>query len=411
MKILWIDFETRSVAELSNKGGKSVGLYNYMNHPSTRNLMMAWKFCNESVQLWERHKEPLPSHLYNLFYDPSIWIGAFNSPFERYDLNYLCGIEIPPTRFIDPQVGARYLSMPPDLESVCNILDVPPNLAKDPRGDELVDLFCKPKQTRKKKGEERTTYFNDWASHPKEWEEFCEYCKKDVLAEEEVYRRMELLRALPLPPFERKLWDFDQKVNDRGMPVDVGFVQKAYKLALRAKQEALDKQNQLTGLQNANSTDQLLPWAKKRGYPYNTLNKSFVDAALKDPEVQMDPLGREVLKARREAASTSYTKLAAILRQVSPDGRLRHQFVFMGSSRCGRWAGSAVQLHNLARPEVLGKTDANPEGFNFEDLDVVNDARALVYDEKYDEIKAKYGSVLSVIKSLVRTVFVAPEEA
>ncbi len=409
MKILWIDFETRSAAELSNRGGKSVGLHNYMIHPSTQNLMMAYTFGDE-INLWECHKGPMPPLVRKAFADPEVTIGAFNSPFERYDLNYLCKIELPSTRFIDPQIGARYLSMPPDLGSVCHILDVPPNLAKDPRGDKLIDFFCKPHKKRKKKGEEAETYFNDWNSHPKEWEEFCEYCKKDVLAEEEIYRRMEILRALPLPPFERKLWDFDQKVNDQGMPVDLLFVQRAYKLALRAKQEALSKQNLLTGLQNANSTDQLLPWVKERGYPYNTLNKNFVDATLKDPLVTLDPTARLVLKARREAASTSYTKLAAILRQVSPDGRLRNQFIFMGSSRCGRWAGGGVQLHNLARPETIGKSDTNPDGFNFEDLDVINAARQMIYTEDYDGMKAKYGDVLSVIKSLIRTIFVAPEE-
>src|SRR5208283_442910 len=337
-------------------------------------------------------------------HNPDVQIGAFNSPFERYALWHKLDIFISASRFIDPQVGARYLSMPPDLESVCNILDVPPNLAKDPRGDKLIDLFSKTQKNRKKKGEEAETYFNDWNSHPKEWEEFCTYCKKDVLAEEEIYRRMEILRALPLPPFERKLWEFDQKVNDRGMPVDVGFVQKAYKLALRAKQEALDSQNLVTGLQNANSTTQLLPWVKERGYPYNTLNKNFVDAALKDPAVTLSSDARQVLKARREAASTSYTKLAAILRQVGPDGRLRNQFIFMGSSRCGRWSGNAVQLHNMARPNGT-----------FEKKKNLDDARALIYAEDYEGLKKRFeekgkpGNVLLIIKNVIRTVFVAPE--
>jgi hypothetical protein len=55
----------------------------------------------------------------------------------------------------------------------------------------------------------------------------------------------------------------------------------------------------------------------------------------------------------------------------------------------------------MARPAVVG-------GYDFEDQKVVKEARAMVYGEKYDEIKAKYGSVLLVVKSLIRTVFVAP---
>jgi DNA polymerase len=295
------------------------------------------------------------------------------------------------------------------LETVCYALDLPEGLYKDKRGGELIDLFCVPKKTRKKKGEEQQIYFNDWKSNPNEWAEFGEYCKQDVIAEEEVYRRIEMLEALPLPPFEQKLWIFDQTVNDRGLPVDVDFVQKMLKIAVRAKQESLDAANAITGLENSNSTTQLLPWVRERGYPYNTLNKNFVDAVLKDTEVNITPECRAALKARRESASTSYTKLSAILRQVSNDRRLRYQFIFMGSSRCGRWAGNAVQPHNLARPGVVGKTNENPDGYNFEDMEVVNDARAMIYREDYDALKAKYKEVLLVVKFLIRTVFVAPE--
>jgi DNA polymerase bacteriophage-type len=406
MKILKIDFESRSTVLL--RGKESVGLYNYWIHPTTEILMMAWKWQDYPVELWQPHLGSLPSKLINKLHDPDVFVEAFNSPFERCGLWHKLNIFVPASRFIDPQVGGRYMALPDDLETLCLTLDVPPHLAKDPRGEDLIDLFCEPKKHKKKEG--GGLYFNDWNSHPKEWAEFGDYCKQDVVAEEEVYRRLEILQALPLPPFERKLWIFDQKVNDRGVPIDVVFVQKALRLAQRAKQEALDKQNLLTGLENSNSTTQLLPWVKERGYPYNTLIKNFVEAVLKDAEIQLTPECREVLKARREAASTSYTKLNAVLRQVCNDGRLRNQFIFMGSSRCGRWSGTAVQLHNFPRPETLGKTEENPDGYDFEDEAVLDEARALVYAEDYDAIKTKYQNVLSVIRSLIRTIFVAPEE-
>lgn len=411
MNIIKLDFESRSTVPLGGK--ESVGLYNYWNHPTTEILMLGYKLPGaDKVELWLPYgnQVPMPEELFRGIrktQDPdSNWfLEAFNSAFERYGLQYKVGLTVPASKFLDPQVGARYLSLPADLETVGDALDLPPNLAKDKRGEDLIKLFCEPHTTRKKKGEVQTTYFNDWNTHPKEWEEFCEYCKRDVIAEEEVYRRCEILQALPLPPFERKLWVFDQKVNDRGIPVDVEFVEKALRLAIRAKSDALKKQNAITGLENSNSTSQLLPWVKERGYPYNTLNKSFVDATLKDPTVTMSLDCREVLGARRESASTSYTKLAAILRQVCKDGRLRNQFIFMGSPRCGRWSGTGVQLHNLARPETLGKTPENPDGYDFEDEAVLDEARALVYGENYGEIKAKYKNVLSVIRSLIRLSF------
>jgi DNA polymerase len=409
LNILKIDFETYGTVELG--GQQSVGTYNYCQHPDTEVLMLGHKMPGETkASLWEPHRGGFPSFLRDALRDPDVFVEAFHSTFERYILDFKLGITVPVSRFIDPQVSARYLSMPGDLETVCEILDLPPAFAKDKRGEELIKLFCEPQKNKKKRGEEQTFYKADWTTHPEEWEIFGEYCKQDVIAEEEVARREQILGALPLPDFERRLWEFDQKVNDRGIPVDRDFVEKAYALAVRSKQEALDRQNLITGLENANSPDQLKGWLKPRGYPFNTLRKETVDSVLKDPDIKLADEARVVLKARREASSTSYKKLAAIMRQLSPDNRLRGQFIFLGSPRCGRWSGNAVQLHNMARPAVLGITEQNPKGYDFEDMEVVMEARGMIQREDYDGIKAKFGSVLLTVKSVIRTVFVAEEK-
>ena len=403
IKVLRIDFETCSAVELS--GQESVGLHNYMTHPTTRALMLAYKLPGaKTVDIWFPHEGPMPAELRAALLDPEVFISAFNSAFERYGLEFLCGFKLHPSRFIDPQVGCRYLTLPASLEGAGEVLGLPAHLKKDARGEELIKLFCVPHYTRKKKGVEPKMFFNDWNSHPSEWLEFSDYCIQDVIAEEEVERRCEILEALPLPPFERKLWIFDQIVNDRGIPVDVELVEKAYRLGVRAKEEAIAEQDAISGLENSNSTTQLLPWAREHGYPYNTLGKDFVDAVLKDPQIVLSEECRKVLTKRREAASTTYTKLAKILRQVSPDGILYNQFVFMGSTRCARWSGNGVQLHNLARPD---KT--------FESYKSLADARALIRAEDYEGIKERFkdqktdkpGSVLLVIKNCIRSVFIA----
>ena len=63
---------------------------------------------------------------------------------------------------------------------------------------------------------------------------------------------------------ERKLWEIDQVINDRGLYVDRSFVERANRLATRAKKEAIEKQNELTGLDNANSNSQLLSRSRTR---------------------------------------------------------------------------------------------------------------------------------------------------
>lgn len=400
-KILRLDFETFSYAEL--RGKASVGVWNYWHHPSTEVLMLGYKLPGAKTPLlWEPRLASMPGDLLSAILDPLVLISAFNSTFERYGLGKL-GFVIPIARFIDPQASARYLSMPGDLDEVSTILGLPSHLAKSKRGEELIELFSKPYKLRKKKGEEQQYGRNTWETHPAAWEEFKNYCIQDVVAEEEVSRREEILQALPLPPFEREVWEFDQKVNDRGIPVDVEFVEKMYRLAVRSKKEAKEAFEKLTSVENASSPEQVKKWAKPQGYPFGTLRKETVASVLKDPDIKITDVCRQALMMRQESASTSYQKLGKILQQVSPNGRLMGQFIYMGSPRCGRWSGNAVQLHNLARPALVG-------GFDFEDQKVVREARQMIYAEDYDGIKKKYGSVLLVVKSLVRTVFVASRE-
>ena len=316
------DFETSSEAEI-----RDVGLYNYATHPSTRVLMFSYAFVETLfdkpvVKRWEPRggKISMPSDLMLSIRDSDDQIIAFNSAFERYIFRYVLGIEIPASRFQDPQASARYLSLPASLDDVGRQLGLPYELRKDKRGDDLISLFSIPHTRKKKEG--GGIYFNDWNSHPEQWEQFGEYCDQDVRAELEVARREHMLGAFPLPGREREIWLFDQKVNDRGMPTDRKFVQNLFQIADKNKQEKLEAQNKLTGLENANSATQLLPWVQQRGYPLSSLRKSKIEILLKDTGNELTPECREVLKARMEASSTSYKKLQTMTENLCPDNRI-----------------------------------------------------------------------------------------
>lgn len=402
-----LDFESRSPVSPAD-----VGLHNYIFHSETEPLFLWYRIGTEEYKCWRIWETGIqgailaPRDLHEALLHPDVKLVAFNSAFERYMLKKV-GYRVPADRFIDPQVAGRYLSLPASLDVQGTVLGVPGHLGKDNRGKELIKMFSElvhvkeKKATKKRPAMPARSYYNDWNSHPKEWEEFLQYGKQDVIAEGELLRRQRMLSAWPLCTLDWNLWLLDQKVNDRGMPVDKVFVEKMYRLAVRAKEEAKATFEQMTGVENANSPTQIKAWAVTQGYPYPSLGKDVVASALKDPQLKLTDLCRKALEMRKEAASTSYQKLGKILAALSPDGRLRNQFVFMGSPRCGRWAGSAVQLHNMARPTVVG-------GHDFEDQKVVKEAREMIHGEDYEGIKAKYGSVLLVVKSLIRTVFVAP---
>lgn len=391
---LHIDYETASEVQLG--GGKgSVGLHNYSTHSSTRVLMLAWAYGDERVELWQPHSETMPEALRRGLEDQSQLLAAWNASFERYISNNVLKLNLDIQRFHDPQASARYLSLPGSLDDVGVILDLPAALRKDRRGEELVNLFSKMTKKKKKRGEPVEYQFCNWDTNPDEWQEFCEYCRQDVITEREIMRRLEILQVFPLPERERRIWIFDQTVNDRGMPVDVEFVTKAYALASREKDEKIKENNTLTGLANSNSNSQMLAWVKTQGYKTGSLRKEAVQAEL-DFNTDLTELARQALLIRKSASSTTYKKLSAILRQVSADARLRNQFLYMGSARCGRWSGNAVQLHNMARPTKV-----------FEDLRNVDKLRAMVYADDYAGIKTTFDSVLLAVKSCIRTAFVA----
>ncbi len=420
---LHLDFESRAPFSPSD-----IGLHNYIFSPKMEPLFLwyrpgawvksrfdyDWKADAKCWHMWEESLElfseglKTPADLDMYLRDPEVMLVAYNSAFERYMLQRL-GYTIPVDRFIDPQVYGRYLSLPASLDVQCEVLDVPEHLSKMKRGKELVKLFCEKvviKATRKR---ETTEFYNDWNSHPAEWQEFLEYGRQDVIAEAELLRRERILGAYPLPETEQRLWLLDQKVNDRGMPLDVDFVSKMYSLAIRAKEEAKKNFEEFTGVANANSPAQVKKWAAAQGYPYPSLNKDIVTSALKDSEIQLTDACRKALQMRREAASTSYQKLGKMLEAVSLDKMLRCQFIFMGSSRCGRWTGNAVQLQNMARPGVIEVKDETGKviaKYDFESQKVVKEARAMIYANDYEAIKKKYGTVLLVVKNLIRTVFV-----
>jgi DNA polymerase len=373
------DFETQSEAEITE-----VGLHNYAIHPSTKALMLGWRIVQTldidritPVEIWEPRSDNIPPKLWAAIHDPHVDIIAHNSAFERYIFEFVLGIKIPAKRFQDTQPSARYLSLPSSLEDICMVLGLPQEFRKDKRGKELMKLFSFPQTRTKKQG--GGTYFNKPEDFPKEWEQYKEYCRQDCIAEQEVARREMLLGVFPLPERERRIWLFDQKVNDRGMPTDRMFVENLFKMADCNKEEKKKEQNEKTGLENANSQAQLLPWVRERGYKLNNLRKQNIELVLKDPEVQLTEECREVLTARLEASSTSYKKLNAIMQNLSPDNRLRGQFIYGGSSRCLRWSGNAVQLHNMARPDGT-----------FEDMDNVNKARKLIYENDYEGLKTAF---------------------
>jgi DNA polymerase len=197
-----------------------------------------------------------------------------------------------------------------------------------------------------------------------------------------------------MPQIVRAGWLLDQQINERGIFVDRELLDNAIALAARAKQELHAEIRKLTGIDNPNSTAQLVAWLMMHKFPYPSLEKSWVARALKDG-VPEDV--RRVLALRGEAARTSDSKLTAIRNTVSADGRLRYLFNYLGASRAGRWTSHTVQFQNLPKPLFEDKDGSR-----------IQLARKLVRSGDFDAVRQEFGSVVDAVVSIIRTVFCAP---
>jgi DNA polymerase bacteriophage-type len=406
--ILHFDYESRGPLELSD-----VGVDKYFSDPRTEILMCAWAIDDEPVQAWEAHKGPIPEQLKEAFLNPDITKAAWNAGFERTGTEKKFGILIPFDQWYDPSVGARYMSMPGGLDKVGEILDLPVNLRKnEKRGEILRRMFCIPIPFKKKKAasDENTLFavspveatekqreykYRDHISNPREWEEFVDYCKQDVVAERAIGKRVDIF---PLEPSEKKMWFLDQKINHTGIAANKDFATKCFTIAKRNRDEYTNKLRAMTGLENPNSNQQMLTWVSARGYPYTSLRKEPVRAALSDESVKMTEEGRAALSILKYSKKTSYTKLEAITTALSEDGRLHDQFLFYGSPRAGRWTGRNVQFQNMARPIK-----------NIERKGALQKAIDMIFAEDYEGLKKAFPDdpIIEVMTSCIRSAFIA----
>ena len=402
MKEVFLDWETRSLADLLE-----VGSAVYFADPSTEGLMLAWAIDDEEVQIWEPDLGPIPTRLENALRDATVKKIAWRVEFERSCFEKFCKIEIPIEEWFDVMVLARYMSLPGKLGEACSALKLPSEVSKMvEEGDEMIQLFSIPAD----RGGRETLwgveppFFNSRENHSREWETFKTYCKQDTFVERYIYR---LLHRFMLPEEELQNWYLDQTINRRGMPVAMTFAQNGLKMALQSIDKLRGTLKELTGLENPNSDSQILEWVTKQGYPYTSMNKNLVKAALEG--TSLTPLAREVLEIRKEFRRSSYKKLESILHRVSADGRLRDLFAFMGGSRTGRWAGQDVQFQNLARPDKkveknLARALQLIETSNF-------DAAIEEFSPEFEieGKKHKIPSVIGMVISCLRSIFQAEE--
>ena len=373
-RVLGIDIETFSDVDLIK-----CGVYAYADSPAFEVLLFAYSFDGGETRVIDLAQgEELPGEVAEAVFDGSVVKTAFNANFERTCLSKYFGRYLPPDSWHCSAVQAAVLALPRSLEDVGAVLGLDEQKMKE--GRELIRYFCVPCKPTKANGGRRR---NLPCHAPEKWEVFKSYCVRDVDVEKAIRRR---LGKFPIPEGEMEMYRLDQRINDRGVLVDMGLVRQAVRCERLHKEVVTRRAYELTGLENPNSVAQLKGWLGENGVEAESLSKKAVAELIEGADGEVE----ELLRLRLLMAKTSVKKYEAMERSVCSDGRVHGLLQFYGANRTGRWAGRLVQVQNLPQNHLP-------------DLEL---ARGLVREGRFEDVELFYGSTPEVLSELIRTAFV-----
>ena len=222
---------------------------------------------------------------------------------------------------------------------------------------------------------------------PEKWEMYKEYNKYDVLAEREIFKRLE---AYIIPDIERKMYVLDQNINDRGILVDMELAESAIVVDNTYTSILTQHARQLTGLENPNSPVQIRQWIEKTtGCVVMSLSKETMLDLMKEFADYPDVI--ELLNIRKKLSKTSIKKYYAMLNCAMKDHRVRGTFQFYGANRTGRWAGRLLQLQNLSKNHISH----------------IEVPREMIRARDWESVEMMYDDVADILSQLVRTALIA----
>lgn len=334
MTILHIDFETRSAVDL-----KQTGVYPYATDPSTDVWCLAWAVDDEPVSLWVPGDEP-PGELVCMVVDGDTVCGH-NVMFEYLIWNHIL---VPrygfPKLFTDQldctAARAAIMALPRSLDGAAKAMGL--DVEKDAAGHRLMLQMSKPRKPRKHEEPDELLW---WDDEDRKQRLFA-YCKTDVEVERDLDRKLR-----PMSPHMRQLWLMDFRLNLRGVPVDVPFVERAQQVGEITIDDYNEQMARVTTHQVKRTSDAgaLRVWVSNQlKRQIDSLDKAALSELLDEPELPENV--RAALTLRQEAGKSSNAKWSKFLQRTTADGRMRENMMFHGAST-GRWAGRGVQLQNL----------------------------------------------------------------
>ena len=301
---------------------------------------------------------------HNAFFEKSMWenvcVPKYGFP-RLEDTSWSCSAALAATR-----------ALPRALDKVGETLALP--IQKNHDGKLVMMQLSRPGQDGK---------FN---SDPLKLSTLYSYCLDDVRAEREVSKRLGTLNS-----FERRVWLLDQKINKRGVPLDVEVIKGAIKIIETYTKVLEDEMGKLTDgrLTNTRQVAALQLWLEENKVLVDNVQKATVEAVLDRTDIS--PKVRRVLEVRQALGQTSTAKYYAMLNFLCSDGTAKDQFMYSGASTL-RWSGRGIQFQNLPRGA----------------LKVSEEVYQAIKSGSYRQLRL-HGDVMDLLSSSIRGVAAAQE--
>ena len=214
---------------------------------------------------------------------------------------------------------------------------------KNKSGKRLIQIFCVPRRPSKA----NPKLFWEPEDKPEDWADFGTYCKDDVETLRHAWRVLPDWNY-PGNDIELAVWALDQRINDRGLPIDMVGVSNAIQAAADVVQKLNEETVELTNgkLKTMKQAAAATDYIQSLGVPLPNMTKETVSRFLEKDNLPAE--ARRLLEIRQQVSKSSTAKYTKI-KDAAVEGRVQECFVYSGAGRTKRWAGRLVQFQNMPR--------------------------------------------------------------
>ena len=334
MERLYVDTETYSEVDIKTAGG--------IKYTADCEMILARFKLGEKAYTWDCYDDPYIPDWVLEHVSCGKQVVAHNALFDFLVLEPFFDGELTLKQMRCTQAKAQAHGLPGKLDKATEALGAPVDKKKSAKGNRLIKLFSMPRKPTKMKLYTRATAKTD----PKDWALFRdEYLYQDVEAVEW------LDNTLPdLSKSEQETWLHTQRLNLRGIPIDLPMVKHIADAIDQSVDEHASKFIRQTGI-FPTQVARIQQWVNNHGVLANNLTVGTVDKIIAADDTP-DKV-KDALITRQNISHAAFKKYPAMIAACSGDGTVKGCFQYH-AAHTGRYGGRLIQPHNFPR----GNTDA-----------------------------------------------------